>query len=220
LSDWLTEYERKRERECERCGARRWQLLVIWLWRPSSAARGETNGWHYSRRWCMDRSACEARRAKKQQARNRRNAKFVIELPKAPGAPLGTCRWCGEKLTGENAARRNYCYPTREGRECHWEWERSTTWGPRIALIRIARRDGVPLRCVDCGHEVSTRKIGRTVDEAVGHGELEWDADHEVPLEDGGEHMLENLRCRCKDCHKAKTAREATARAERRRAAA
>ena len=220
VSDWLAEYERKRERECCRCGARRWSLLIVYYWRPAAGLRGESEGYYSDRRWCVDRTACEARQAKKQQSRDRRNAKFVIALPKAPGAPLGMCRWCGETLSGENAERRNYCYPTREGRECKWEWERSTTWDTRIALIRVARRDGVPLRCVDCGREVSTRGIGRRVDEEVGAGELAWDADHEIPLEDGGEHTLENLRCRCKRCHKAKTAREASARAERRRAVA
>jgi 5-methylcytosine-specific restriction endonuclease McrA len=220
-SDAFLAWERKRERECERCGAKRWTLFVIWYWQPPSEWQFERwpEGICRARRRCADSAACEARYAKKQQARTRRNAKFVIELPKAPGAKLGTCRWCGATLTGENAERRNYCYPTREGRECRWEWERSTTWDPRIALIRVARRDGVPLVCVDCGVPVSTKRIGRTVDQDIGTGEVAWDADHEIPLEDGGEHTLENLRCRCKPCHKAKTAREATARAARRKCA-
>ena len=47
-----------------------------------------------------------------------------------------------------------------------------------------------------------------------------WEADHEVPLEDGGEQTIANLRCRCVPCHNAKTAREASDRARRRSGAA
>jgi hypothetical protein len=54
-SDWLAEYERKRERECERCGAKRWPLFVIWYWTPSlSEWRKEQRpqGYHRARRRC------------------------------------------------------------------------------------------------------------------------------------------------------------------------
>jgi hypothetical protein len=39
-----------------------------------------------------------------------------------------------------------------------------------------------------------------------------WEADHEIELEDGGEHSVENLRCRCVPCHKRKTAASIAAR--------
>ena len=33
-----------------------------------------------------------------------------------------------------------------------------------------------------------------------------WECDHLVALRDGGTHALENLRCRCPECHHSKTA--------------
>jgi 5-methylcytosine-specific restriction protein A len=50
--------------------------------------------------------------------------------------------------------------------------------------------------CVDCGRVSTDNEI-----------------DHDVPLEQGGSNEASNFRVRCKECHKAKTAREATARA-------
>jgi 5-methylcytosine-specific restriction protein A len=50
--------------------------------------------------------------------------------------------------------------------------------------------------CVDCGRVSLTNEI-----------------DHDVPLEQGGSNARANLMPRCTDCHKAKTAREASARA-------
>jgi 5-methylcytosine-specific restriction endonuclease McrA len=49
--------------------------------------------------------------------------------------------------------------------------------------------------CVDCGRVHHTNEI-----------------DHDVPLEQGGSHDDANLRIRCRECHKAKTAREQRAR--------
>lgn len=49
--------------------------------------------------------------------------------------------------------------------------------------------------CVDCG-------LVRTDNEI----------DHDVPLEQGGSHDVSNLRIRCKECHKVKTAAETKAR--------
>lgn len=47
-----------------------------------------------------------------------------------------------------------------------------------------------------------------------------WDADHIVPLIDGGEHSMDNLQTLCRDHHKRKTAIEARVRAGDRRQAA
>lgn len=52
--------------------------------------------------------------------------------------------------------------------------------------------------CVDCGRISTTNEI-----------------DHEIPLEQGGSNDDANLRIRCIECHKAKTKREAEARAGR-----
>jgi 5-methylcytosine-specific restriction protein A len=52
--------------------------------------------------------------------------------------------------------------------------------------------------CVDCGLISVTNEI-----------------DHDIPLEQGGANYQSNYRVRCIDCHKAKTAREASGRAGR-----
>lgn len=49
--------------------------------------------------------------------------------------------------------------------------------------------------------------------------DVRWEVDHIVPLEDGGDHVIENLQTLCRTCHRAKSAEEASARAARRRAA-
>jgi len=43
-----------------------------------------------------------------------------------------------------------------------------------------------------------------------------WELDHIVPLADGGTHELANMQTLCRPCHRTKTAREATRRAQRR----
>lgn len=144
---------------------------------------------------------------------DRRRGVFVFGEPKAPDAELGTCRWCGAELTGKNAHRRNYCYLDREGRNCVHEWNTSHMWDTRKVVRRMNREAGRrELRCVDCGF----------VCEEIVDGHWRklryWEADHELALADAGEHVKENLRCRCGDCHRDKTAREASARATRRKA--
>lgn len=52
--------------------------------------------------------------------------------------------------------------------------------------------------CVDCGHVSASNEI-----------------DHELPLEQGGANHASNYQIRCIECHKAKTAREASLRAGR-----
>lgn len=147
---------------------------------------GET-GW---RRWgkaeCVDHARCDARRAKKLERSRQRRKLIVLAEPKVPDAPPGQCRWCGERLTGENAGQRRYCYPDREGRDCVGDSNRSRVWSARDAVAH--RGDKV---CALCGSD-----------------SWDWEADHIVALEDGGEHSLENLRRLCRACHRSKTARE------------
>lgn len=110
-------------------------------------------------------------------------------------------------------------------------WNHSRTYQPRTAVRFRAGKLGDVLACVDCGLVVEERRNGHWVELWREHATYDekswrwvvdpahpgWEADHEVPLEDGGEHSLENLRCRCVPCHRAKTARESAARAEIRR---
>lgn len=191
---------------CARCGCKRDTLVVcsVIRWRGWHAERAGVTHLMTPRRYCVAAAACEARVAKRRDRAQQRGARLVLEEPAAPGAPKGTCRWCGERivLVGDGAARRGSRRYHRGDeheageRDCHHEWLRSYT---NDAWRAIELRGDEA--CADCG---STSW---------------WEADHEVALEDGGEHTLANLVRRCEPCHRAKTAREARARAARRRAA-
>lgn len=199
---------------CYHCGAVR-NILVVWRWHPARVAFGrQYPPFSSARAMCHDQAACVARVEKRNARARTRSSCIVLEEPVAPDAPLGTCRWCGEALTGQNGSRRNYCYPDREGRDCVAAWHRSRTYDARVAVRHRDRAEHGCVRCVDCS------VICEGPNETSGEGTRPWDADHEVPLEDGGEHALSNLRCRCVPCHTAKTAREARARAAQRRAVA
>jgi hypothetical protein len=162
---------------------------------------------------CIDAKGCAAYVRARQDKAARRCARFDLELPRAPDAPMGECRWCGATLTGENAERRNYCYEDREGRDCRRNFDRSTTWKARDA---VRHREFIAhglLACVDCGQVCEEPDPERYARGSLFiHGEhrvlVRWHADHELALEDGGLHVLDNLRCRCVPCHQAKTAEE------------
>lgn len=181
------------------CGARSNLLRIIhtapphrhvqrpdgsWGW---DVVKGEWSSHEVSR--CVDRQTCTARFEKRRTRSKVRASMLVVAEPKAPDAPKGTCRWCGEKLTGANGERRNYCYLDREGRDCQRAWWRSRAFTARDAVT--FRGDPV---CAECGSDGS------------------WAADHIVALEDGGEHTMENLQRLCDPCHHTKTARENAAR--------
>lgn len=170
---------------CMDCGAFSDLLAVMSCrWVDASA------GWAiYTRSRCVDRARCRARVLKREQRGRVRRTVLMLAEPKAPNAPLGTCRWCGEALLPKSGTRR-YCYPEREGRDCRQQEYRSRAFDAR----QVIRFRGDPC-CVDCGSEG------------------EWEADHDLALEDGGEHSLENIVRRCVPCHRRKTARENAARA-------
>lgn len=71
----------------------------------------------------------------------------------------------------------------------------SLTWGLRASIFK--RDKGI---CVDCGLY-----------------DPKWEADHVIPLADGGPHTLDNIATRCKKCHKKKTSAENSRRARVRR---
>jgi 5-methylcytosine-specific restriction protein A len=120
------------------------------------------------------------------------------------------CRWCG----GEVPRRRlTFC-----GEACVHEWKLRTDPGYLRAQV-FARDRGV---CAACGLDTEAlRKEKRKLDyrarrafekEWGGRRNL-WDADHVVPVvEGGGECDLSNMRTLCVRCH-----REATAALRRRR---
>ncbi|MBD5604222.1 MAG: HNH endonuclease [Candidatus Eremiobacteraeota bacterium] len=128
------------------------------------------------------------------------------------GRPL--CLWCEDELA---ARRRVWC-----GDRCANAFYDATTW--RGLRSRIGRRDrGICAVCaIDCRalrrtyaalpkhrraafarlHEIPTRRLRKTW----------WDADHVVPIAEGGRHAESNLRTLCLRCHKAATRALATRR--------
>lgn len=193
-------------RSCYDCGAR--TGLVPWSapWDDSVPPR-------YAR--CDDRVRCKARARKARDRAMQRQGIIVLRFPPSPSTVPGECRWCGAQLRrrqdGE-PARRSHCEPRYEGRNCARAWRRSRTYDVRFAiLVRDLEAHGC-VRCADCD----------VVCERKGDDEprVAWEGDHELALEDGGKHELDNLRARCVPCHRRKTARENSARAGGRRAAA
>lgn len=68
------------------------------------------------------------------------------------------------------------------------------TW-PSHAKFRVWQRDHG--KCAVCGRQCTD---WRETDD--------WEADHIIPLKDGGGFGLDNLQTLCRGCHRKKTARE------------
>src|SRR5271157_4037114 len=110
-------------------------------------------------------------------------------LPRGPnGRPL--CRQCGAEVPG---GRRSFC-----GKACVDAWRIKTDPG-HVRTLVYARDHGI---CRICGHQC---------------GKRDWQADHIVPVvEGGGECGLDGYRTLCIACHKKETAALAARRAEQR----
>jgi len=116
----------------------------------------------------------------------------------------GLCRWCGAAVP---PARFTFC-----GEACVHQWKLRTDPGYLRAQV-FARDRGV---CAQCGLDTDAlRKDKRKLDFAArrqfekewGRRRTLWDADHIVPVaEGGGECDLENMRTLCLKCHRAATA--------------
>jgi 5-methylcytosine-specific restriction protein A len=121
------------------------------------------------------------------------------------------CRWCG----GEVPSRRlTFC-----GDACVHEWKLRTDPGYLRAQV-FARDRGV---CAACGLDTEAMRKGKRKLDYQARRQFEkdwggrrnlWDADHVVPVvEGGGECDLSNMRTLCLKCH-----RETTAALRKRRA--
>ena len=124
----------------------------------------------------------------------------------ALGRPL--CRWCGTEVA---KPRRTFC---SDG--CVHNWKLRTD--PAYLREKVFARDkGV---CAQCGTDtVALRRDMRKLDYAArrqflrlwglreGSRQSFWDADHSVPVaEGGGQCDLSNMRTLCLLCHRAATA--------------
>jgi 5-methylcytosine-specific restriction protein A len=168
---------------------------------------------------CVDSVACKARWTTAYEKRRKRsgNLRWAQSRFESPNIdlPKGSCRWCGEPIVFVDDVP--YRYKRRErhrgdewevgdGRNCRREHNRTFAATPRDLIMHR----GDPC-CVDCGEA----EVWVQPEEGEGYWlPGDWEADHVIPVEDGGPHTPTNICRRCVPCHRAKTNRE---NAERRR---
>ncbi len=144
------------------------------------------------------------------------------------GEPI--CCFCDRPV---GRGRRTWC-----SQECVDRFSLLTDWG--YIRFKVFERDkGI---CAACGldtekkrevHRIATHTLWRWANEhniyewinvkrslerqwCIRRGDI-WDADHIIPVSEGGGNELENLRTLCIRCHKLDTAQVAARAAERRR---
>ena len=129
-------------------------------------------------------------------------------LPRGPNG-RALCRWCGVEVP---SGRKSFCSGGRG------------TFAYKTGVYCIVGQGCVHEHCVrsNPGYArkcVWARDQGQcALCPAVAPRRGEWDADHIVPVvEGGGSCGLENLRTLCTPCHKQETAKLAARRAEARR---
>ena len=127
------------------------------------------------------------------------------------GRPL--CHWCGVEVPPRH---RRWC----GGEACH-RMVNALWGGPRVWVNEMLAPE-----CVRCGLDVVAmaerirRLPRRPVTAALGrlgfdlHRAL-WDADHIIPLDEGGRDSPDNIQRLCVPCHKEKTAEQAARRKRR-----
>ncbi len=162
-------------------------------------------------------------------ARRHRGASFGVEFAELAARVAGRtgpngrrlCAWCEAELAPR---RRTWC--TDRCADAYWN---AATW--RGLRVQLGKRDrGVCALCrVDCRELRRTYARlpkGERAGFAASYGiparrrrTTWWDADHVVPIAEGGLNSLDNLRTLCIRCHKAQTKSLAARRATRRRAA-
>jgi len=171
---------------------------------------------------CLDDEACDARREKRYDASSRRSGTFrwCQSRFESPNIERGKhdCRWCGEPIILAEGVSRRYAARQRHygdefevgDRNCRAEYQRTYAYNGRD----LVQKRGDPC-CVDCG-EAEVWVVNDAYDEGGYWLEGDWEADHDIALEDGGPHEQTNIVRRCCECHRRKTARENAARRARR----
>jgi hypothetical protein len=132
---------------------------------------------------------------------------------KGPGGrPL--CHWCGQEV---GPRKRRWC-----GEDCLSIW-----WGPRVWVAHH-----LPPECARCGLDTvameerrmnlirrgaglqvrrALRELGFDPDRSL------WDADHILPLAEGGRDSPDNIQRLCQPCHREKTTEQAGRKSRRAR---
>lgn len=162
-----------------------------------------------------------------------RRPTLICPQPKAydDGKRLYLCRWCHGPVP---EGRRSWCCPQHEDSYV-------VGMSSGSARLMVRRRDSAT--CARCGVDVAEarswwdriRAAGRRARDERGPTDAQvwvaaarevgwpgpgrdwWDADHIVPLAEGGALTLDNLRTLCVPCHKEETAALARRLAEKRR---
>lgn len=118
------------------------------------------------------------------------------------------CRQCGRPITQGRRDRR--WHDGRNGepncvtrRNARYLWWNSTVY---VREKVYARDHGI---CAACGRDCSKPAGGGYQGRQFVFPRGDWDADHVVPLADGGRHSMVNLQTLCHEpCHARKTAKE------------
>ena len=129
-----------------------------------------------------------------------RKAWTVPAVCPTSGRPL--CRWCNQPVTEKR--RQTFC-----SEACVHEWKMRSN--AQYVRRKVEARDrGV---CGLCGIQCASRRRWHRRPEDSPPPPA-WEADHIVPLVEGGSYGLENLRTLCVPCHKLETAALARRRAQ------
>lgn len=171
---------------------------------------------------CVDTVACKARSSAAYEKRQKRsgNLRWAQSRFERADLPKGSCRWCGEPMlyvddapyrVKQRQRHRGDEYEVGD-RNCRREHNRTFAASPRHLIMHR----GDPC-CVDCG-EAEIYVVPD--DGSPGRWQAgNWEADHVIPIEDGGAHDPTNIARRCVRCHREKTNREDAARRARRASA-
>ena len=118
----------------------------------------------------------------------------------------GPCRWCKGEVTGR---RRTFC---SDGCVHEWRLRSSTSYLRECVLERdrgvcaLCEIDTVRLRrkVMRMAFAARMRELKRLIDSGViSRGRKSWwEADHILPVREGGDSNLENVRTLCIPCHR------------------
>lgn len=191
------------------------QIRIAFVERPAR--------WSELHAVCLDEAACKARSRSAYEKRQRRsgNLRWAQSRFERADLPKGSCRWCGEPIVfvddvpyrmKQRERHRGDEYEVGDGRNCRREHNRTFAATPRDLIYHR----GDPC-CVDCGDTGQRRQENEDGTLGAWYESGEWEADHVIPVEDGGPHTPVNIARRCVRCHREKTNRENAARRAKRR---